>query len=25
VRTAPEAAYSREFHEAFREGGGWRL
>ena len=25
VRAAPEAAYSREFHEAFREGGGWRL
>ena len=25
VRAAPEAAYSPEFFEAFRRGGGWRL
>jgi NAD(P)-dependent dehydrogenase (short-subunit alcohol dehydrogenase family) len=25
VRAAPEAAYSPEFYEAFRRGGGWRL
>ena len=25
VRAAPEEAYSPEFYEAFREGGGWRL
>jgi NAD(P)-dependent dehydrogenase (short-subunit alcohol dehydrogenase family) len=25
VRAAPEEAYGPEFHEAFREGGGWRL
>ena len=25
VRTAPEEAYSPEFYEAFRRGGGWRI
>jgi NAD(P)-dependent dehydrogenase (short-subunit alcohol dehydrogenase family) len=25
VRAAPEEAYSPEFYEAFRRGGGWRL
>ena len=25
VRAAPEAAYSPEFFEAFRKGGGWRI
>jgi NAD(P)-dependent dehydrogenase (short-subunit alcohol dehydrogenase family) len=25
VRAAPEAAYSAEFYEAFRQDGGWRL
>src|SRR5215472_8593845 len=25
VRATPEAAYSPEFREAFRQGGGWRL
>jgi len=25
VRAAPEEAYSPEFHEAFRKGGGWRI
>ena len=25
VRAAPEEAYSPEFYEAFRQGGGWRL
>ena len=25
VRAAPEEAYSAEFYEAFRRGGGWRL
>jgi NAD(P)-dependent dehydrogenase (short-subunit alcohol dehydrogenase family) len=25
VRAAPEEAYSPEFHEAFRGGGGWRI
>ena len=25
VRAAPEAAYSPEFHETFRRGGGWRI
>jgi NAD(P)-dependent dehydrogenase (short-subunit alcohol dehydrogenase family) len=25
VRAAPEEAYSRGFHEAFRRGGGWRI
>jgi hypothetical protein len=25
VRAAPEEAYSPAFHEAFRQGGGWRL
>jgi len=25
VRAAPEEAYSHEFREAFRKGGGWRL
>jgi hypothetical protein len=25
VRAAPEDAYSPEFHEAFRRGGGWRI
>jgi NAD(P)-dependent dehydrogenase (short-subunit alcohol dehydrogenase family) len=25
VRAAPEAAYSPEFYEAFRRGGGWRF
>jgi hypothetical protein len=25
VRAAPEEAYSPEFYEAFRSGGGWRL
>jgi NAD(P)-dependent dehydrogenase (short-subunit alcohol dehydrogenase family) len=25
VRAAPEDAYSAEFYEAFRQGGGWRI
>ena len=25
VRAAPEEAYSPQFHQAFRQGGGWRI